>query len=283
MQVRIPTPHSPQSLALSASISTHPPCTHQPLFRPAVSAGHLYKALPSSLLNLSSVPSTPAPSTSSIPAFLTELLPTSSLTSYSSKLHNKHLQLTASLPTPSPAPSLTAGPLPNRPARRPPAPRRPQPLSSAQRKRLRLFSLPSESSSQPLRYASFLPLHALWVGYMREVVGAASSLPLDQRLMKADYHGALLEVLRSERVETVGVKGLVLMETQETWKVLTEEGGGRLRTLAKRGSVFGVKGLEGAADGVRLDVELYGSQMCFRSAERAARKWKGKPSIQLQP
>ena len=125
-----------------------------------------------------------------------------------------------------------------------------------------------------------LPLHRLWLGYIRDVVSASSSLPVEQRLMKADYHGALVEVLRSERVETVGVRGIVLMEGQETLRLVTAED--RVRTLAKRGTVFGVR-VEGAdRNGGTLLVELYGTQMCFRSAERAARKWKVKHTVQLQ-
>lgn len=52
-----------------------------------------------------------------------------------------------------------------------------------------------------LRYALFLPLHALWRGYMSELLNLAaegtpsappSASNMHPKLLKADYHGSIM-------------------------------------------------------------------------------------------
>jgi ribonuclease P protein subunit POP4 len=234
-------------------------------------------------------------STSSIPSFLAELLPTSSLlSSYASKLRNKNLVLAANTQQQQPQRAAdrqlqqhpASASAPQRRKRQ--QPRRDKGMSSKQRKQHRLFFLPASSSSSssstslssssslpPLRYSSFLPLHRLWQQYVAELLSLPhSSLPAPHLLMRADHHGAIITVLRSVCPTYLHVSGIVLQETAETWRIISEDD--RQRVLRKRGSVVGVD----CGSWGRL--ELFGSQLCYRSSERTARKWKGKQTVQLE-
>lgn len=46
---------------------------------------------------------------------------------------------------------------------------------------------------------------------------------LHTRLAKADYHGCLLMVARSKCPPHVGLKGIVLIETKNTFQIICED------------------------------------------------------------
>ena len=275
-----------------------------------------YKRLPAGLLSLSagsatsasspsnSAPSvSPAPATSSIPSFLSELLPSAALSaSYPSKLHNKFLQLAAAEPTATTVVSAAAqsagrrgqrGQQSKKGQRHRGVAAAGRPLTAQQRKQLRLFSLPLPDSSAPLLYANFLPLHRLWQSYMHDLLQQPhSALPLSagERLLKADYHGARATVVRSTAPSCVHVSGIVIQESASGWRLIGEDNA--VRVVRKEGSVLRVnidtaeveqqqQQQQQQQQGGGWQVELYGDQLAVRSAERAAKRWKGKSSIQL--
>jgi len=157
---------------------------------------------------------------------------------------------------------------------------------------------------------------------------AASQGPAGAKLLRADLHGAYVHVLRSKSPALVGLQGLVAVETQEALRVAGADG--RVRTIPKRGAVFGVPlthldplaapgarapgartlaaaaGADAAAAAVAaaataalggvaateavaaLQAEassglwmLYGDHLCYRSTERAVRKFKGVNTIDI--
>jgi len=107
-------------------------------------------------------------------------------------------------------------------------------LTSKDRKKLKLFEIPKESIS----YDGFLPIHHLWKDYMQDTVGHfdPSSKELGEALIKADYHGAILKVIRATCVTRVGLSGIVIMETQETFKIVTLDN--LLKVIPKKNTVF---------------------------------------------
>ncbi|KAH8976982.1 RNase P/MRP, p29 subunit [Lactarius akahatsu] len=193
------------------------------------------------------------------------------------------------------------------------------------------------------RWELFVPLHRLWLGYMSELLGLAAPPPttllqvdpsampqaagMHAKLVKADFHGSIVtgkrqihriygKVRRSKNPSLVGASGIVIQETENTFKVVTQKD--RLKVLPKQGSVFvfavplyhtGTKdptaSIVAAArssnqhsgtdctsrsrderpttvlDGAHVEFELYGNQFCFRATERAGRKFKHKESIEL--
>ena len=103
------------------------------------------------------------------------------------------------------------------------------------------------------RYHFFVPLHHLWMGYMSELLGLPkpSHLPMEKampssvgmhpKLVKADFHGSLLRgtsicslvnfkrlrlcrtVHKSKNPSLVNQAGIVIVETENTFKVITKE------------------------------------------------------------
>lgn len=106
---------------------------------------------------------------------------------------------------------------------------KPKPLSAKQKRAICIYDIPKEQR----KYAIYEPLHDLWCGYMREVLGLEPSSagtaarshvtpsgagPL---LVSADYHGALIEVVRSRSVSHVGLRGIVVKDTKFTFEIIT--------------------------------------------------------------
>ncbi|KAI9164270.1 RNase P/RNase MRP complex subunit [Blastocladiella emersonii ATCC 22665] len=147
-------------------------------------------------------------------------------------------------------------------------------LTSRERRKLNLLSIPTECR----KFDLLLPLHQLWEQYMvdlRTSTAASGAGPSDQflaKLVKADFHGALLTVVRATCPTRIGITGIVVQETSNTFKVVTRSN--ELKSVAKEGTVFSL-----AVKGTLYT--LFGNQIRYRSSERAARKFKSKPTIDM--
>jgi len=102
---------------------------------------------------------------------------------------------------------------------------KPRPLSAAKKRALGLLEIPKEH----VKWDIYLPLHRLWVGYMRDILGIAEGkagyvnpMSAGPILASADMHGALVEVVRSRCVSRVGVKGIVVRDSQFVFEIVTE-------------------------------------------------------------
>lgn len=106
---------------------------------------------------------------------------------------------------------------------------KPKPLSAKQKRALQIYKIPKEQQ----KYELYVPLHTLWCGYMREILNldepnSSHGRFIDSRsagplLTSADYHGALVEIVRSRCVSRVGVKGIVIRDTKSTYEVITSK------------------------------------------------------------
>jgi ribonuclease P protein subunit POP4 len=106
------------------------------------------------------------------------------------------------------------------------SPGKPKPLSAKQKRALQIYAIPKDQQ----KYEIYVPLHRLWCGYMREILRLEKDNPYGQfveaknsgpLLASADYHGALVEVVRSRCVSRVGVRGIVVRDTKSTFEVVT--------------------------------------------------------------
>lgn len=98
------------------------------------------------------------------------------------------------------------------------------------RKRLRL-GLGRVGNRNQIKYSDLLPLNQLWLQYMREMLSVESfaSIPenpsspnwenVNLQLMKADFHGAKISIDRSKCPSLVGVAGIVIQDTKNTFRV----------------------------------------------------------------
>ncbi|KAG9316093.1 RNase P subunit p29-like protein [Chiua virens] len=164
----------------------------------------------------------------------------------------------------------------------------------------------------------FIPLHQLWMGYMSELLGlgvpdASSShegkMPnastMHAKLVKADLNGALLAVRKSRNPCLVGLSGIVIHETENAFKLITQKN--QLKLVPKQNSVFALtvplystflppaterdpmqtalqekeQDTKTVLDKPYIEFDLYGNQFCFRSADRSNRKFKTKETIEL--
>ena len=111
---------------------------------------------------------------------------------------------------------------------------KPKPLSAKQKRALCIYDIPRKQQ----KYAIYEPLHEMWCSYMREVLGISTESSntnvcrenqrahvtvqgAGPKLVGADFHGAVVEVVRSRCVSRVGVKGIVVKDTKFTFELIT--------------------------------------------------------------
>lgn len=161
---------------------------------------------------------------------------------------------------------------------------KPKPLSAKQRRKLGLHDIPREGQ----KYATFVPLHNLWLGYVREILGSevySGGQGAAAKLSAADFHGAEIEVVRSGCVGRVGIKGIVVKDTRFVFEVITVKN--KIKTVPKECTIFRVEippsestrakdtGETGTQPGPKnLVIEILGDQFNLRSADRSNKKFK---------
>lgn len=140
-----------------------------------------------------------------------------------------------------------------------------------------------------LKYADYLKLNNLWNSYMdsqfknekpnsEEIITKAfeshhpSYDQLSGTFSKSDFHGALVEVLRSKNPSLVQRKGIILKDTQNSFTILSEDN--LSRTIPKRNSVF-------RFHWKNIHLDLLGNNLCLKSALRSTRKIKSISTLNL--
>ncbi|KAF8252800.1 hypothetical protein K440DRAFT_594366 [Wilcoxina mikolae CBS 423.85] len=159
-------------------------------------------------------------------------------------------------------------------------PRKPAPLTAKEKRQLKVYAI-----SRKLSYATFIPLHNLWLSYAQTLAAMGGGAPaMAGRLASGDLHGALVEVVRSRAVDRVGIRGIVIKETRGVLEVVTEKDEWKI-VIPKEFTSFRITIPPRDEDRVlgRGDMvfELQGNQMMFRAAERAGKKFKAKPMLDL--
>ncbi|XDV17966.1 hypothetical protein PO909_023754 [Leuciscus waleckii] len=134
-------------------------------------------------------------------------------------------------------------------------------LNAKERRQLKIFQLKPEHQKYHCRYELFLPLHELWKQYIEDLCNGlkpeSNPQMIQQKLLKADFHGAVLTVVRSKCPSYVGLTGILVQEMKHIFKIITKED--KLKVIPKRNSV----------------------KFELRSSERSAKKFKVKGTIDL--
>ncbi|XP_022618756.1 ribonuclease P protein subunit p29 isoform X1 [Seriola dumerili] len=145
-------------------------------------------------------------------------------------------------------------------------------LNACQKRALKIFQIKPEHQ----RYKLFLSLHELWRQYIIDLCGGlkptCSPQFVQQKLLKADFHGAIITVVRSKCPSYVGTTGILIQEFKHVFKIITEED--RLKVIPKRSSVFAVE-INGFVS------HIYGNRFEQRASERSAKKFKVRGTIDL--
>lgn len=147
-------------------------------------------------------------------------------------------------------------------------------LSRREMKDLGLYSLPRDS----MKYDDYKNLNELWNGYMMEQLGdnfkqlEYSLTPtnphydmLSGTIHKSDFHGAKIKVVQSKCASMVGHRGIVIMETKETFSIISKDN--ILRIIPKATSLFELKWK-------KVRFTIFGKHLKMKSAERSVKKSK---------
>nr|XP_040236153.2 ribonuclease P protein subunit p29 [Anopheles coluzzii] len=142
-------------------------------------------------------------------------------------------------------------------------------LSRREIKELGLYTLPHDT----ITYRDGLKLHRMWLGYYDTFfppgecpdVTEARYNTIVASLLKADYHGAKIHIVRSKQPSVVGMKGIVVLDTKGTFKMISKDN--KLRTIPKNDSQFEVF----LQDKV---ITIFGKHLNARPAERSVKKMK---------
>ncbi|KAF2032631.1 RNase P/MRP, p29 subunit [Setomelanomma holmii] len=206
--------------------------------------------------------------------------PDTAATHYTERVVKRPLTIRATSPTPS-ARAIRRRALSERKEKtRKRSKQKPHPLSAAQKRKLCLNEIPKAQQ----KYAIYEPLHHLWLGYMREVLGISDAeravyltpASSGQLLASADMHGALLSVVRSRCVSRVGLEGIVVRDTRFTFEIITKTNA--VKAIPKEHTVFRFEitppAKEGDARQKPLVFEIFGEQFQTRAPDRANKKFR---------
>lgn len=139
-------------------------------------------------------------------------------------------------------------------------------LTCREKRDLGIFNVHKEK----LSYASFVPIHLMWKDYFRELVRGESTE--QARLLKAEYTGCFMTVAESKCPSYVGTRGIVVQETKNVFRLLTESD--VVRTVPKAHTLFAFE-LDGRI------YKIYGSHFRVHSFERMKSKFKARGIIEL--
>lgn len=105
-------------------------------------------------------------------------------------------------------------------------------MSLKQLKKHGLLNLPEEYH----KYESFMPMHEMWKEYVMQLLKNAGKNQVAQCLLGADLHGAILRVVECKVDSLIGVVGIMIRETAETFGIITQDN--KFRVVPKRSAVF---------------------------------------------
>ncbi|XP_055812396.1 ribonuclease MRP protein subunit POP4-like [Solanum dulcamara] len=105
-------------------------------------------------------------------------------------------------------------------------------MSIKQHKKFGSFDFPQESHN----YDIFKPMHDKWKDYVTKLLKNIGKNLLAQSLLNGDLHGALILVVQCKIAGLIGVRGIMIRETVETFGIITEEN--KFQVVPKKLSVF---------------------------------------------
>jgi ribonuclease P protein subunit POP4 len=159
--------------------------------------------------------------------------------------------------------------------------KKPKPLSAKQKRALCLYDIPKEQQ----KYAIYEPMHQMWLAYMRSILNLTDGKrthvePQDAGpfLASADYHGALVEVVRSRCGSRVGLQGIVVKDTKFTFEIVTKKD--EVKIVPKEHTVFRFEipldrsAGDGGEEKKPLVLEIMGSRFEQRAPDRANKKFR---------
>ncbi|PWN38229.1 uncharacterized protein FA14DRAFT_143124 [Meira miltonrushii] len=151
-----------------------------------------------------------------------------------------------------------------------------------------------------ITYESLLQVHNLWLGYIQSLLGlvdqrgqanrsiiqtssnssqasinSGNQSAIQGTIVKADFTGAPIRVIRAKNPSLVGIQGIVAKEGESTFQLIPQPK--PVRSQNKRR-----KRIDPFAPNVaKLEITLYGNQLCNTLPTRATKKFKARRTIEL--
>ncbi|XP_032527761.2 ribonuclease P protein subunit p29 [Danaus plexippus] len=143
-------------------------------------------------------------------------------------------------------------------------------LGRRERKKLGFYTIQRNT----MKYNEMTPLNKVWCEYMSQLLELDQPVPdynsknweqFSQTLHKADFHGSYIQVVRSKCPSYVGKKGICIMDTRNTFKILSSDN--ILTTIPKKDSIF-----EFCVNDIKI--MILGKHLCMKPADRSAKRIK---------
>mgnify|MGYP002627385698 FL=1 len=123
---------------------------------------------------------------------------------------------------------------------------------------------------EKIEYDSLLTMNQLWQDYITELLNNSNNEEtILGKMLKADFHGAILTVVNSTNKNNIGISGIVLFESRRTFNLLNKKN--EVKTILKNGCVF-----ETEIKNNGMKIRIYGDNFIYKSAERTKIKFKPK-------
>lgn len=155
-------------------------------------------------------------------------------------------------------------------------------------------------NDKSIKYIDVLPLNQIWLKYIsgllindhKDDTFRIINLTLNEgllkknyegyhsKLLRADYHGAYLIVYNSRNSNNIGIKGIVILETKNSFLIITIKN--EIKTIIKDGAIFKIPLFDclllNEEEVINKDESLYiyinGSGFLYKATERTKAKFK---------
>ncbi|XP_072934613.1 ribonuclease P protein subunit p29 [Epargyreus clarus] len=141
-------------------------------------------------------------------------------------------------------------------------------LSRKEKKSLGFYGVPRDS----MKYNDVLALNEIWSDYMHGLLELDKTTPeipskaweqFTHTVYKADFHGSMLNVVRSKCPSYVGKTGICIMDTRNVFKIISKNN--IITTIPKKECVFEI-----CVKNIKL--AIFGKLLCARPADRSTKK-----------
>jgi len=132
---------------------------------------------------------------------------------------------------------------------------------------------PSETQSIPHTETQ----HVRTVQALEDGISLTKMQGWQAKLVKADFHGCKIEVKRAKHPSLVGLAGIVVQETENTFRIVTAKNAIKVTPKENVTYTFSLP-LESADSEPMKDLrfDLHGGNFAFRGSDRASKKFKAK-------
>ncbi|EPX71008.1 RNase P and RNase MRP subunit [Schizosaccharomyces octosporus yFS286] len=144
-------------------------------------------------------------------------------------------------------------------------------LSSKEKRDLGLNRVPKH-----LKYEQYEPLYSMWCNYLDEAIGNSTGESLLAKMIKAEYHGSYMRVIRCKSPSRIGIEGICVHESKNMLSLVT-----RNDTVVRIPKTDSIMQVIANMSNRRLVIELYAHHLLLRAGDRSNRRYKGKSTIDL--